>query len=436
MNEVNAQSMENWKRPFFTIWTGQAVSLVGSQLVQFALIWYLTRETGSAIVLTTATLVGMLPQVFIGPIAGSIVDRGNRRRIMILSDSAIALVTLALALLFALGLAEIWHIYAMLFLRSLGGAFHGPSFMASTSLMVPKQHLARIQGFNQTLQGGLNIFSAPVGAFLLGIMPMQGILAIDVVTALLAVVSLLLVAIPQPEREPLPDGQAPATIWQDIKKGMRYVLDWRGLTIILVMATLLNFLLTPAFSLLPLVVTNHFNAGAIELGWLEAGFGVGVVLGGLLLGLWGGFKRRIVTAISGLIGLGLGVVLLGLVPSTGLGIAIGAMFLAGVMQPITNGSLGAILQAAVDPGMQGRVFTLTTTVATAISPLGLLIAGPLSEVLGIQTWYLVGGAMCVLMGLYAFSSRPVMTIEEGRTGEPALEGGAGAGAPEVGLRDE
>lgn len=412
-NGIN-QIATNWKRSFFTIWTGQAISLVGSQLVQFALIWYLTRETGSAIVLTTATLVAMLPQIFIGPIAGSIVDRGNRRRIMIVSDSAIALVTLALAVLFALEVVEIWHIYAMLLLRSLGGAFHGPSFMASTSLMVPKQHLSRIQGLNQTLNGGLSIFSAPMGALLLAILPMQGILAIDVVTALFAIASLLLVAIPQPESEQLPEGQAPATIWQDMKAGFQYVLGWRGVLIILVMATLINFLLTPAFSLLPLMVTNHFSAGALELGWMQAGFGIGVVLGGLLLGIWGGFKRRIITAMAGLIGMGLGVIVLGLVPSTGLYFAIGGMFLTGVMQPIVNGSLGAIVQAAVDPKMQGRVFTLIGTAATAISPLGLLIAGPLSEVLGIQTWYLVGGALCVLMGLYGFASRPVMTVEEGR----------------------
>lgn len=426
--EIEQGIAKNWKRPFFTIWTGQAISLVGSQLVQFALIWYLTRETGSAIVLTTATLVAMLPQVFIGPIAGSIVDRGNRRRILIVSDSAIALVTLVLALLFALGVAEIWHIYAMLLLRSLGGAFHSPSFTASTSLMVPKQHLARIQGMNQTLNGGLSIFSAPMGALLLAIMPLQGILAIDVVTALIAVGSLLVVAIPQPPREELAEGQAPTTIWQDMKEGMRYVLGWRGVLIILLMATLINFLLTPAFSLLPLVVTRHFNAGALELGWLQAGFGIGVVAGGLLLSIWGGFKRRIVTAMSGLVGLGLGVVVLGLAPGDALPLAIGGMVLAGVMQPITNGSLGAILQATVDPAMQGRVFTLVSTAATAISPLGLLIAGPLSEVLGIRTWYLVGGALCVVMGLFGFASRPVMTVEDGRSADSRLDAGADPGA--------
>jgi DHA3 family macrolide efflux protein-like MFS transporter len=320
-----------------------------------------------------------------------------------------------LAALFAFDVVQIWHIYALMLLRSLGGAFHGPSFTASTSLMVPKKHLSRVQGLNQTLQGGLNIFAAPMGAFLLAIMPLQNIMAIDVITALIAVGSLLLVAIPQPEREPVIEGETAPTVWQDMKAGFKYVLGWKGILIVLVMATLINFLLTPAFSLLPLVVTTHFNAGALELGWMEASFGIGVVLGGLLLGLWGGFNRRIVTAMLGLMGIGAGNILLGLVPAKGLTLAIGAMFLVGVTQSITNGSLGAILQSAVDPGMQGRVFTLVGTAATAISPIGLLIAGPLSEVLGIQTWYLVGGIACIVMALFAFTSRPVMTIEEGRS---------------------
>jgi len=158
---------KGWKLSFFTIWLGQALSLLGSSLVQFALIWYLTTETGSAVVLTTATLVAMLPQILIGPIAGSIVDRSNRRRLMIAADSGIALATLVLAALFALGLTQIWHIYLVLMFRSLGSAFHGPALIASTSLMVPKEQLSRIQGLNQTLQGALSLFSPPLGALLI-----------------------------------------------------------------------------------------------------------------------------------------------------------------------------------------------------------------------------------------------------------------------------
>ena len=370
----------------------------------------------------------------LGPIVGSLVDRGNRRRFMIAADSTIALLTVGLAVLFATGLIQIWHIYAIMFLRSLAGSFHGPSFTASTSLMVPKEQLSRVQGLNQMLNGGLAILSAPLGALLLEILPMQGILAIDVVTALVAVTCLFFVAIPQPERK-LAVGQGPTTVWQDMVFGFKYVISWPGLLIVLLMATLINFLLTPASSLSPLYVTNHFGGGAQELAWLQSAFGLGIVLGGTILGVWGGFQRRIITAMGGLIGLGAGMFIMGVTPANAFPIAISAMLLGGIMQPIVNGSLGAILQATVDPEMQGRVFTLVFTAATAISPLGLLIAGPLSEIYGIQTWYIIGGAICALAGLYGFISKSVMTIEDGRPGDRDEVAGATPSPAKAGALD-
>src|SRR3972149_6233895 len=410
----NSQPSVNWKVSFFTIWVGQALSLLGSSLVQFALIWYLTTETGSATVLTTATLVALLPQVLLGPIAGTIVDRSNRKRLMIAADTGIALATLVLAALFALGWVQIWHIYVILLSRSLGGAFHGPAFTASTTLMVPKEHLARVQGLNQTMYGILSLFSAPLGALLLLLLPMQGILAIDVGTALLAVTTLLFTAIPELPRRILVEGEKKPSLWQDLRAGYYYVTSWRGLMIILIMASLINFLLTPASALSPLLILNHFKGGAPELGLFEAVFGGGVVIGGILLGVWGGFKRRILTAMIGLVGLGLPMAIIGLIPADAFVLALGAGFVAGIMQPIVNGSLGATLQATVDPAMQGRVFTLLTSFATAMTPLGLLIAGPLADTLGVQTWWVVGGLLCALMGVIGVFIPSVMTLEAGR----------------------
>lgn len=406
----------NWKPRFFTIWTGQAFSLLGSQLVQFALVWYLTQKTGSATVLATATLAAMLPQIFLGPLAGSFVDRGNRRRIMMIADTSIALLTVSLAILFATGLVQVWHIYAVMFLRSLGQSFHGPAMTASTSLMVPKRHLARVQGVNQTLNGGLNIIAAPLGAVLLELLPMQGVLAVDVVTALLAVVPLFFFAIPQPQRRTDP-AQKEATFWQDFRAGFQYVFRWKGLMATLLMTTAINFLLTPAGALTPLLVKNFFGGGAIELGWFEAWFSGGVIAGGLLLGVWGGFKRQIITAMLGLIGIGVFIFIVGIVPSTGFAIAVGSMFFVGIMVPITNGSLGAIFQSAVEPGMQGRVFTLINSVASAATPVSLLFAGPIADKLGVQSWYVTGGLLCILMGLSSFFLPSVMNIEKGRPEE-------------------
>src|SRR5215208_8535593 len=177
---------QNWTRRFFTLWTGQALSLLGSQLVQFAIIWYLTQTTKSATTLAVASMMGLLPQVILSPFIGTWVDRGNRRFILIAADATVAFATLVLVALFALGQAEIWHIYGLLFVRAVAGGFHQSAFGASVVLLVPKEQLARVQGFNQALNGGLNIIAAPLGAYLLSVVPMQGILAIDIGTALLA----------------------------------------------------------------------------------------------------------------------------------------------------------------------------------------------------------------------------------------------------------
>src|SRR5512138_3132898 len=155
-------SSQEWAGRFFTVWAGQALSLFGSALVQFALIWWLTQKSGSATVLAIATLVGMLPQIVIGPFAGAYVDRGNRRLIMILADGTIAAFSLLLAYLFATGTVQIWHVYAILAIRALGGAFHYPAMAASTPLMVPREQLTRINGLNQALQGVNSLVAPPV----------------------------------------------------------------------------------------------------------------------------------------------------------------------------------------------------------------------------------------------------------------------------------
>ncbi len=166
--QFSVQDNKPWKTTFFTIWSGQALSILGSQLVQFALIWHLTVQTGSATVLATATLVGMLPNVVLGPFIGTLVDRWNRRRIMLLADSIEALATIVLAVLFALDIVEVWHIFVILFIRSLAGAFHTNAMHASTSLMVPVEHLTRIQGLQPTARRWAERGCCTVGRLIVG----------------------------------------------------------------------------------------------------------------------------------------------------------------------------------------------------------------------------------------------------------------------------
>jgi DHA3 family macrolide efflux protein-like MFS transporter len=405
-----------WAPRFFTIWTGQAFSLFGSQLVSFAVIWWLTQTTGSATVLATASLVGLLPQVILGPFTGTLVDRWNRRITMIVADSLIALATLTLAVLFALDIVQIWEVYALLFIRSVCGGFHWPAMQSSTSLMVPKEHLSRIQGLNQMLQGGMSIAAAPLGALLLAVLPMQGILLIDVATAMLAVTPLLFFSIPQPERADMQAGSPEQpSFWQDLRAGFSYVWGWPGLMLIGVMAAVINFLLTPAFSLLPILVSKYFNGQAIQLATLEAFSGIGFIVGGLLLSVWGGFKRRILTSLLGLVAMGVGCLVMGLLPPTAFGFAIVTMFFIGVVNPIANGPLLAAVQAVVLPEMQGRVFSLIGTMSAAMSPIGLIIAGPVADKLGVQTWFMIGGIVTLMMGITSLFIPAIMHFEDGRS---------------------
>ena len=415
--QFSAQDNKPWKRTFFTIWSGQALSILGSQLVQFALIWYLTVQTGSATVLATASLVGMLPNVILGPFIGTLVDRWNRRRIMLNADSIVALATLLLVVLFSLNVVEVWHIYAVLLIRSLASTFHGNAMSASTSLMVPVEQLTRIQGLNQLLTGGLNVVAAPLGALLMEILPMQGILSIDVITALFAILPLIFTDVPQPERNTV-DAEN-TTIWTDFKAGLRYMLSWPGLLIIGLMTVGINFTIIPAFSLLPLMVKDYFGGSAIHLSWVESAMGAGMIFGGVLLGIWGGFSRKILTSLVGLMGMGVGTLILAMAPSSAIFLAVGGALLVGFMTPMTMGPFFAVIQSTVEPDMQARIFSLLSSVGTGIAPLGLMIAGPVADRVGIQAWFLLGGILCIFMAVTGLFIPAVMNME--KQGNPLPE---------------
>lgn len=403
---------EKSMRSFLTIWVGQVFSLLGSELVQFALIWYLTRETGSATVLAMATALQTLPPVLVGPFAGALIDRWNRRLTMIGADALVALATAGLAVMFWVGLpAEVLiiGIYAIMLIRSMGQTFHRPAMTATTPLMVPEQHLTRVAGFNQMLNGGLAIIAAPMGALLMEVLPMQAILAIDLVTAAIAISPLLFVHVPQPERGA---DHAVSGVLGDMAAGFRYVWNWRGLMIVLAMAAMINMLSSPAFTMLPLLVSEHFGKGALELGTMNSVFGIGVIVGGITLGVWGGFRKRMTTAMVGLVFLGASMAALGFLPPNGFVWAVVSMALGGIMQVMVNGSFGSAVQATVDPAMQGRVFTLIGSMAMGLSVLGLAVAGPVADALGLQVMFAASGIITMIMGLGVGLIRDVRDLEE------------------------
>jgi DHA3 family macrolide efflux protein-like MFS transporter len=357
----------------------------------------------------------------------------ERRQVILIVDTAIALATLLLAYLFAIDAVGVTTVYVLLLVRGIGESFHWPSMSAATSLMVPDDQLTRVQGLNQMLQGGLNIVAAPLGALLLGILPMQAIMLIDVVTAAFAILPLLVISIPEvAHHEETSPSESPPTFWEDFRSGLQYVRSWPGLMMLMLLAMVINFLLSPAGALMPILVADYFKGGPLQLGWIEAAFGIGMIAGGLALGAWGGFKKRILTSMLGLLGLGIGFSLIGFVPSNLFWLGVVSAFFAASMVPMVNGPVHAILQSAVEPEMQGRVFTLVGSLGSAMAPLGLVVAGPVADAIGVQSWYVIGGLACILMAVVGYSIPAVMNIEENhrKSGESVLEQ-AETPAPEV-----
>ena len=396
-------------KKFFVLWSSQAASLFGSAVVQFALAWYLTKETGSATVLATALMVAMIPQIILGPFVGPLVDRWDRKKIMIFADLYVMLLTLVLVVLFYTDSVEIWHIYLIMIARAVGDTFQIPALGASIPMIVPGKNLVRANGLFQMLHNGIKVVGPPAGAFLMESLPMQGVLLVDIITAVIAVACLLPLAIPRPPRTTLavkPD------YFGDIKQGFHYIWGRRGLVILICMMALLIFFVAPASSLIPVLVNEHLEGDVLKLGWLTSASGIGGLLGGLLLGVWGGLSRRIHTAILGLmimipcrIGLGL------TSPAIYYATTIPAMFFMGVGGSFFGAPSTAIMQSVVARDMQGRVFALYGSLVTAAFPLGLIIGGPVADTFGIRSLYFIASGAWLIILTLALFSKSLMNLE-------------------------
>ena len=234
----------------------------------------------------------------------------------------------------------------------------------------------------------------------MSIMPLQTIMGIDVVTAFFAVVPLFFVLIPDPVTREEAVGVNPVTaVARDVREGFRFIWQWSGLLLGLVAAALINGTINPAFALLPILVSKTFGKGVLELGWMEMAWGIGMIGGGLILSVWGGFKRKILTTLVALIIAGIFFLTLGLVPASAFDLALGLIFMSGLMNPLMNGPFMAIVQSVVPLEMQGRVFTVIMSMSGLAAPIGMAISGPLADRFGVQLWFVIGGIVSILMGV-------------------------------------
>lgn len=395
-----------WKRTFAVIWSGQAVSILSSSIVAYAIVFWMSVETRSAEVLALSAIAGMLPQAVLGLFVGVYIDRWDRKRTMILADSFIALCTLGLAALFWSGRAELWHVYVLLACRSVGTAFHVPAMQASVPLLAPERQLTRIAGVNQVITSFSDLAGPALGALLLGLTSIGNILLLDVIGALFACTTLLFVRIPNPER---PDRRP--DLWRELREGFAAMHSHPGLGWFFALAVIVWFLIMPVGVLFPLMTLNHFGGGTWEMSFVEIIWGAGALIGGAIMGARNYPINRIVLINLMYLTVGLSFLGSGLLPPTGFYAFAALTAAAGISSSVFNASFVSVLQTRIEAGLLGRVLSLYRSFGLLPSALGLLSTGFLAERVGLTTTFILSGSLICLIGLGAFCLPSVLRLD-------------------------
>jgi len=406
----------SWHRTFFIIFTGQAFSLLGSAAVNFALIWWLTVETQSAQVLAYAAIAAFLPQAILGPFAGPYIDRWDRRVTMIVADLAIAASSVLLIFMFLAGPPAVATVILIISVRSLGAAFHTPASQAAIPMYVPAEELMRVAGWNFFLQSGVAMAGPVLGAFLIGVLPITWVIALDVAGALVAIGSLMLVRIPHPERSA--EESAESRVLAEMAAGWRELRSHRELLALVLVITAAAFVYIPVGSLFPLMTRQHFDGGAFEASVVEVAFGLGMLIGSLFVGALAARLGGVRLTLMGVMMLGASLAAAGFVPSTEFWLFVLFSLLMGISAPAFSAPVMAMLQERIDPSKLGRVMSITTTIMLMAVPLGLMVAGPLAQRVGVATWFSISGALILAVGIVSWASP---TIRAAQAPVPELE---------------
>jgi MFS family permease len=356
------------------IWSGQLVSTIGSGLTGFALGVWIYQETGSVTLFAMNLLAVAVPNLLVSPVAGALVDRYDRRWMMILSDTGAGLSTLAIAILYMTGNLEVWNIILATALNAAFSTFQWPAYSAVTSLLVPKAQLGRAGGMVQIGEAISNLLAPAAAGALFVTVGLGGVIAIDFATYLFAVLTLLVVRVPSPEKSAAGE-EGRGSIWKEAFYGWSYISARAGLLGLLLIFAALNFFTSLIFPLITPMILDMTSADV--LGYLFSIIGVGMLVGTLIMSVWGGPKRRIHGVLGFLMISGFFISLLGISPL--IPVLAVAGFLIMLTMPIINGSSQAIWQSKVDLDVQGRVFSVRRMIAMSMTPLAYIIAGPLAD---------------------------------------------------------
>ncbi len=388
---------------------GQFISILSSTAVNFAVIIWLSLETGSAEVLAYAAIAGLLPQAIIGPIAGVYIDRWDRKKTMIFADSFVAFCTLVMSLSFYVGYESLLLIYVMLALRSVGSAFHMPAMQAAIPLLAPQSELLRIAGINQMIQSVSSIAGPALGALAIGLFSIGNVLLLDIIGAIIAIISLLFVHIPNPEIVDKAKASV-AQVWRDIKLGLGEILKNRGLTLMFLYSVIATFCIMPVAVLFPLMTINHFGGDKFEMSIVEIAWGVGMLIGGGLLGILKPNIHKVIIINTMHILLGLSLAVSGWLPPSTFIIFVILTGIGGLAASVYNASFMTVIQEEVQPTMMGRVFSMFFSIAVIPSVIGLLSTGFVADTIGVNLTFIILGLVVAVVGTVSFFTPSLMKL--------------------------
>ena len=386
----------NWKSVISRFLSAQTISLFGSAIVQYAIVWYITLTTSSGKMLTISTLCGFLPQVIISPFAGVWTDRYNRKKMVMLSDTLIAVSTLLLALSFLAGYKNIWLLFTVLIIRSAGTGLQTPAVNAIIPQMVPTERLMKINGINSTLSSIIMFISPAVSGAILSVASLETTLLIDVVTAVIGVGITATIAIKPYQKELLNE----KSYLEKMKEAFGYLKENRIIKRVLIFQLVILFLISPSAFLTPLMVSRSFGNEIWRLTASEMTYSLGMILGGLIIASWGGFQKKLNTTL--LAGAFYGILMIGLGAAPAFWLYLICNAWIGVTSPCYNAPITVTIQEKVKPEMHGRIFSLMQIATSCARPLGMVVFGPLADQISIQMLFVISGSVVGLLSAYVY----------------------------------
>ncbi|WP_045521786.1 MFS transporter [Neobacillus niacini] len=396
--------MNNWKRNTILFLGSQTISLFGSALVQYAIMWYITLNTQSGVMMTISIICGFVPTFFLSPFAGVWADRYNRKMLIILSDSLIAISTLILAILFLMGYEALWLLFLMSAIRAIGTGIQGPAVGAILPQLVPEDKLTKVNGTNGSIQALIMLVAPMVSAAMLTMASMEAIFFIDVVTAAIAIF-ILLTFLHIPIHAKAAEKQT-TSYFSDLKQGFIYIQNHAFVKKFFVFFAVFFVLAAPVAFLTPLQVTRSFGDDVWRLTAIEITFSIGMMLGGVFMASWGGFKNKIHTMTLAALVMGAFTFALGITSIFWLYLVF--MGIVGVAMPIFNTPSTVLLQEKVEGDYLGRVFGVLGMISTSMMPLGMLIFGPIADIVKIE-WLLIGtGLLMFIQGFFLVGSKVLL----------------------------